>query len=44
MLINTAGERLAKRDLAADMSTVKARFPQPQRVIGWLGYLAGQLG
>ena len=43
LLINTAGERLAKRDLAADMSTVKARFPQPQQVIGYLGYLAVQL-
>lgn len=43
LLINSKGERLAKRDLAADMSTIKARFPQPEQVIGYLGYLSGQL-
>ena len=43
LLINGQGERLAKRDLAADMSTVKAKFPRPEQVIGYLGYLAGQL-
>jgi glutamyl-tRNA synthetase len=43
LLINSQGERLAKRDLAADMSTVQAKFPRPQQVIGYLGYLAGQL-
>ena len=43
LLINAAGERLAKRALAADMSKKKKKYKQPQQVIGYLGYLAGQL-
>jgi glutamyl-tRNA synthetase len=43
LLLNTKGERLAKRDLAADMETIKHNYPEPEKLIGYLGWLAGQL-
>jgi glutamyl-tRNA synthetase len=43
LLLNTQGERLAKRDLAADMETIKDKYPEPEKLIGYLGWLAGQL-
>lgn len=43
LLINSQGERLAKRDLAADMETLKARFVRPEALLGYLGWLSGQL-
>lgn len=41
LLINEAGQRLCKRDLSLDLSTLRARHVSPRDIVGRLAHLAG---
>ena len=43
LLLAPGGARLAKRDQAADLGCLREHFKTPERLLGFLGYLTGQL-